>query len=154
MGDTTVDQTVSRAQDSLMENPVQPWVKAIAYLDKREYMDVPESLKRCLFEERILPDSLPWREVIKAAVLREAEKLSKHADDPSVDKTRERIERLLNLSPSYTFNDLAIPIVEYPYPACAVQSVEELKKYVLKHINEILKLDVDSSKKSEMDGPQ
>jgi hypothetical protein len=140
MGDISRDLAISRAQDLLGNEPVPEWVRDIAFLSNQEALAVCDILEGRLVEQGVLPDSKSWRLALKAAILHETEQLQRDPSETTTARMLARIEKLLRLAPSYEFNSVTIPIVEYPYPPSGVVSIVQLKEYIRQNIDRVLLL--------------
>lgn len=128
---------VSLCQDHLAENSPPSWVEAIALLGPGEVLDAERTLESHLQELRLLPDSAALRDAIRRRVSSWAQRT---ANDGEVEMSGyvPAVVRLLHLCPGYEFNDVSIPVEEFPYPPSTVQSAEDLARYIQAHLEELV----------------
>jgi hypothetical protein len=134
----TERQLVSDAQDLLLENPLPSWVEALALLRPEEILDAYGVLESELHKLGVLPDSDELRLAVRQEVTKEAAILAGLSTEREVERTCNRIGRLLKLLPSYQFDELTIPIVEYPYPPSGIGSPAQLAEYVMSKLDRLV----------------
>ena len=130
----TERQLVSDAQNLLSSEPPPSWAKALAFLSPSEILDAYSILDDELTKLGVLPDSNDLRLAVRCELEREADKISKLGEENEDLKNLKRITQLLKLLPTYEFNNLTIPIVEYPYPPSGIVGTTKLAKYLMNNL--------------------
>ena len=129
---------VSSAQDRLAEPDPPAWISELACLIyPTEVLDAHHILERQLFRSGVLPDSEALRSEIRLAVAQWAERVAGSGVVELLDGVTPTVVRLLHLCPGYEFSSVSIPIEEFPY-ASEVRTAEELARYILSHLEELV----------------
>jgi hypothetical protein len=134
----TERQLVSDAQDLLLEDPVPSWAEALALLSPKQILGAYGVLDNELRKLGAVPDSKELRLIVRQEVEKDAAILAGLSNEKEVERTRSRIRRLLELLPTYRFDNVTIPIVEYPYPPSGIESPSQLAQYVMSNLDRLV----------------
>lgn len=131
-------QLISDAQDQLSMEIPPSWIEKLAFLSHEEMSCAYSVLEAELFKLGLLPDSNELRLGVRRELEIETGSLAVLGEEQKSSEKFSRIKQLLKLLPTYEFNDLTIPIVEYPYPPSGIVNYSNLAKYLMRELDRLV----------------
>jgi hypothetical protein len=128
---------IQYAQERLAEPSPPGWVVDLAVLDSKRVLEAQGTLQKSLFESGVLPDSALLRSEIRGAVTNWCKRVAE-TGVVELDGVIPSVIRLLRLSTTYRFNEVSIPIVEFPYPPSGIENPKGLADYILMRLDELI----------------